>query len=146
LAGSVKLVFSHLLVALDESASAGAALDFAIDFAHGQGARITVVHAVEQADRPLDSGEKLLAKASEHAAEAGLAITTECLSGMAAEQIAKTADRLGCDLIVLGGHGRPEYSRTLVGSVATRVMHWAHTPTLVIHEQIAPEAAAVVTA
>jgi hypothetical protein len=39
--------------------------------------------------------------------------------------IAKLAAELGCDLIVMGGHGRGGIAGLVMGSVANRVLHLA---------------------
>ena len=105
------------------------------------------MHALELADGTPEAGEILLARASEHAAAAGLSVRTECVSGRAIDQIPRTADRLGCDLIVIGGNGRPGYARTLLGSVARGVMRTARAATLVVHEQaVVPQDASLMKA
>ena len=52
--------------------------------------------------------------------------------GFAAEEIVETADEMGCDLIVMGTHGRTGLSRLLMGSVTENVLPNANCPVLVV--------------
>ena len=45
--------------------------------------------------------------------------------------ILKAASDLGCDLIVLGSHGRGAMERMLLGSVATKIVNSATVPVLI---------------
>ena len=48
------------------------------------------------------------------------------------EGIVDTANALGCDLIVMGSHGRHGIEKLLLGSVTQRVLQDAHVPVLVV--------------
>jgi nucleotide-binding universal stress UspA family protein len=52
--------------------------------------------------------------------------------GDPAEEILKAADQEGCDLIVLGNHGKGFVERTLLGTIARSVMDRAKTPVFLI--------------
>jgi universal stress protein A len=52
--------------------------------------------------------------------------------GDAAEKILYEAERLGCDLIVMGSHGRTGFVRLLMGSVAEAVLRKALCPVLTV--------------
>ena len=52
--------------------------------------------------------------------------------GHLGETIAQRADDLACDLIVMGAHGRGALADLLVGSIATRVIHLARVPVLLV--------------
>jgi nucleotide-binding universal stress UspA family protein len=59
--------------------------------------------------------------------------------GVAAEEIVRAGDGLGCDLIVIGTHGRSGVSRVLAGSVAETVLRKASCPVLALrHQEPAP--------
>ena len=47
--------------------------------------------------------------------------------GQSAEEILRTADETGCDLLVMGTHGRTGLGRLLMGSVAEQVLRRART-------------------
>lgn len=58
--------------------------------------------------------------------------TTHIHVGQPAEVIARMASDLGCDLIVMGTHGRGAVAGMVMGSVATRLLHLASCPVLLV--------------
>jgi nucleotide-binding universal stress UspA family protein len=54
--------------------------------------------------------------------------------GETTEEILRVADETGCDLIVLGTHGRTGMDRLWRGSVAESVLRRAHCPVLIVKE------------
>jgi nucleotide-binding universal stress UspA family protein len=58
--------------------------------------------------------------------------TTHIHVGMPAEVISKMASELHCDLIIMGAHGRGVLANMVMGSVATRVLHLANCPVLLV--------------
>ena len=52
--------------------------------------------------------------------------------GDAAARIIDAANRLNCDLIVLGSKGTSEIGRYLIGSVANKVVQYAYKPVMVV--------------
>ena len=56
----------------------------------------------------------------------------EVREGFAAEEILKEAHDGGCDLIVMGTHGKGALENTFVGSVARRVLRRTRVPVLVV--------------
>lgn len=54
--------------------------------------------------------------------------------GDASHEIADHASELGADLIVIPSHGRTGAKRFFIGSVAERVVRYAHCPVLVLRE------------
>ncbi|MDP3635888.1 MAG: universal stress protein, partial [Azonexus sp.] len=63
---------------------------------------------------------------------AGRIYTTHIHVGQPAEVIAKLATELACDLILMGTHGRSRIAGLVMGSVASRVLHLAACPVLLI--------------
>jgi nucleotide-binding universal stress UspA family protein len=59
-------------------------------------------------------------------------VETRISRGFAQERIIQTAEELGCDLLVLGTHGRTGLSRALMGSVAETVLLKAGRPVMVV--------------
>jgi nucleotide-binding universal stress UspA family protein len=60
-----------------------------------------------------------------------------------ASHILEILDKLGCDLIVMGTHGRSRLKLLLFGSVTEEVVRWARCPVMVVKAQAsASEAAA----
>ena len=60
------------------------------------------------------------------------AVETMLRRGYDAQGITQTADEVGCDLIVMGTHGRTGLSRLMMGSVAENVLPKANCPVLVV--------------
>ena len=64
---------------------------------------------------------------------AGVTYTVHKLVGPIAESIVDRARRIGADMIVMGTRGMTALSNMMLGSVATRVLHLAHIPVVLIH-------------
>ena len=79
-----------------------------------------------------EEGEAQLAEAVRRLDAAELAFTQHIHVGQPAEVIAKLAGELGCDLILLGAHGRGAVAGLVTGSVTARVLHLAPCPVLVV--------------
>jgi nucleotide-binding universal stress UspA family protein len=56
----------------------------------------------------------------------------EVVEGYPAEVILKKADELGCDIIIMGTHGKGIISHTFLGSVAERVLRRIRKPVFII--------------
>jgi nucleotide-binding universal stress UspA family protein len=52
--------------------------------------------------------------------------------GHPVDEILKTADEEGCDIIVLGNHGKGFLSHTFLGSVSSGVLHRTRKPVFMI--------------
>jgi nucleotide-binding universal stress UspA family protein len=76
--------------------------------------------------------EAMLASAHAALADARLPYTVEVLTGPVGETIARRADELGCDGIVMGTHGHTAIGNLVMGSVATKVVHFAHVPVTLV--------------
>jgi len=81
--------------------------------------------AAQQAMRPLEA-------ARERLEQAGVDAEFEELEGDPAETIARRAEELGCDSIVMGTHGRGRVTQLVLGSVAQRVVHLASVPVTLV--------------
>jgi nucleotide-binding universal stress UspA family protein len=78
------------------------------------------------------SAEKLLAKASQMFTAAGVPCeTVHNTDPQAHKAIVETAKAKGCDLIVMGSHGRHGLAGLMLGSVATKTVTHAHVPVLI---------------
>lgn len=80
----------------------------------------------------LEESEALLIEAQKKLDAAGRFHTTHIHVGQPAEVIVKMASDLGCDLIVMGTHGRSGLAGLVMGSVANRVLHLASCPVLLV--------------
>ena len=63
---------------------------------------------------------------------AGVRYTCHYKVGDAAEVITALADKLTCDEIVMGAHGRSAVADAIVGSVSRKVVHLSKIPVLLI--------------
>ena len=80
----------------------------------------------------MDESREHLQEAQQKLDAAGRFHTTHIHVGQAPEVIAKLAGELGCDLVVMGSHGRSGIAGLVMGSVATRVLHLAPCPVLLV--------------
>jgi nucleotide-binding universal stress UspA family protein len=80
----------------------------------------------------LEESQASLLEAQQKIDAAGCAHTTHIHVGQPAEVIAKLAAEQGCDLIVMGTHGRGGIAGLVTGSVANRVLHLASCPVLLV--------------
>jgi nucleotide-binding universal stress UspA family protein len=140
----------HVLVPIDDSDPAEAALSFALSEHPDE--TITVLHVAEttsldsyqtmtggrsaDADEAIEGrtaeAEALLDRARETASDRGVEIETELIAGDPADAIPAYAEANEVDRIVIGTHGRSAASRLLVGSVAEAVIRAAPIPVTVV--------------
>ncbi|SDQ56722.1 universal stress protein [Natronobacterium texcoconense] len=131
----------HVLVPIDDSDPARAALEWAV--ATYPDADVTALHVVEPslaaysetdanpydfklaADADGEIADTLFETATDRAAEHGVSLTTELLVGSPARAIVQFATDEEVDRIVVGSHGRTGISRVLLGSVAEQVVRRA---------------------
>jgi len=80
----------------------------------------------------LEESQMLLQEAQRRLDAAGRFHTTHIHVGQPAEVITRLAGELACDLIVMGTHGLGALAGALTGSVASRVLHLASCPVLLV--------------
>ncbi|WHZ12343.1 MAG: hypothetical protein OJF60_002784 [Burkholderiaceae bacterium] len=78
------------------------------------------------------AGAYLLEAAEALLKDAGLTYETEVASGEPANMILDIAERYGCDMVVIGSHGRGGLRSALLGSVSQAVLHAAQMPVVVV--------------
>lgn len=81
-----------------------------------------------------EEGEDALRSAKKLFDRAKLACTMHIMVGPVAESLTSEAKKLKCDLIIMGTHGMGAMSGMLLGSVATKTVHLAHCPVLLVRE------------
>ena len=144
-------MFKHILLATDGSAASTHAATLAIGLARSHGAQLTALYVVDPYPY-LGLGEAnpmgfqaYMSAAMDHASQAHAAIAKLAAEGGpkvavaprvvedvgASVGILQTARELGCDLIVVGSHGRSGIARLMLGSVAGRVVAESAVPVLV---------------
>lgn len=79
------------------------------------------------------AAQEYVDKITARAKEAGVACSTvTVLSMVPAEEIIRTAEDRGCDLIFMASHGRRGLSRLLAGSVTQNVLAYSDIPVMVL--------------
>lgn len=123
-----------VLVALDDSPAAQAALEEAVTIARTRGNSLALVHvlntAYEAADEP--RADALLNAAAEYARGCGLNVSLGVRTGDPCSAIVAAADALESCMIVMGTHGRSTIPRLVLGSVAMGVVERARIPVATI--------------
>jgi nucleotide-binding universal stress UspA family protein len=138
-------MFSHLLVPLDGSRLAEAALPAAVALAARLAARVTLLHVVERDPPRAVHGERHLGDAAEarayldevagRAFPAGAVVASHVHEGApdaVVESIVAHAGELAPDLVVMCTHGRGGLGRLLFGSIAQQVIGRGQTPVLLV--------------
>jgi len=114
-----------IVVAVDGSPAATAALHTAVELARAQNRKLAI-HAVGE------TAELVLRDASEFACVSGVDFDLVALDGDVADTIIASAQRLQSPLIVVGTRGRADLTRLLLGSVAAAIVERAHVPVVVV--------------
>ena len=79
-----------------------------------------------------EEGQGMLTAAKKKLDAAGITSTTRILVGPVAETIVKHAKAKGFDQIYIGTRGMGALGQALLGSTATKVVHIAETPVLLV--------------
>jgi nucleotide-binding universal stress UspA family protein len=140
-------VCRSLLVPLDGSVHAAAALQRAVVLAEECGAWITLLHVIEPprlppvgaayvvglvTAEPEQEVEALLERAAAGVPE-GVPVATIIRHGRAADEILRRIDAAGHDLVVMGSRGRGPLRSLLLGSVSRAVHQHSPVPVIVVH-------------
>ena len=131
-----------VLVGVDGSASATAALRWAVAEARTRTTTREVVHVAEDADHssrgqpPDDVLDEALAIAATHTVDGAPHIDGLRLTGSPAPLLARQSHDAA--MVVVGRHGNATRFRRLLGSVTTGVLHHAHCPVAVVHADPPP--------
>jgi len=145
---------AEIIVGVDGSPQADAAVRWAASRAQHTGARLRLLHAyvvpvpapamplatanaydVDPQGYTVEAGEAVLAAASTvaHNHASGIDVITDLRAGGAAPVLIDASTE--ADLIVLGSRGLGGFAGLLLGSVSTQVSGHAHCPTIVVHGQ-----------
>ncbi|MDN3922957.1 universal stress protein [Roseateles violae] len=128
-------MYQHLLVPIDAGDLAIDLVGYAIALARPMGARLSIVHVLDEAQAEPTAAaraEALLAMADAAARAAGVPCRGECIAGEQADAlIVESAQRLGCDLIVIASHGGRARPGAALGAVTAEVLRHAGVPVLV---------------
>jgi nucleotide-binding universal stress UspA family protein len=145
-------MYQRILVPVDGSPTSSAGLDEAIALAKLTGARLRLVHVVDEMPFVMsaegygamssdvlgllkEAGEKILAESRRRVEGKGVAVDAvlfESLSGRLSDRVAEQTKEWKADLLVLGTHGRRGVRRMLLGSDAEQIIRTATVPVLLV--------------
>ena len=150
-------MFSTIVVPLDGSDAAAAALPVAREMARRFDARLHLVQVVDtgaaalalganaaagaltdpsaitgQVDARVEVAKSYLSAVAEQLVDAGLSADYNVQGGSAGNGIIAAAAETGADLIVMSSHGHTGLGRLLLGSVTDHVVRNATTPVVVV--------------
>jgi nucleotide-binding universal stress UspA family protein len=143
-------MYGKILVPIDGSETSAMGLNEAIRLAKNQGARIRLVHVVNEllvvlpdayvnigrvVDELRRAGKSVLDMSESTVRSAGVEVDTtliEAMGNQAGDQIIRQAKEWGADLIVCGTHGRRGIRRIVMGSDAEYIVRHTPVPILLI--------------
>lgn len=141
----LQTMYDSILLPTDGSEGMGPVIEHARDLAEIHGATLHVLYVANTAalsDLPLESSwegvNSALHQQGEQAIEAARELIGEIptesnvVDGSPSREIVAYAEETGCDIIVMGTHGRSGVDRLLLGSVAGRVVRSADVPVMTI--------------
>jgi len=138
-----------ILVAIDGSDAARAAVAVGLELAAEEGAEIVFAHVtsiLDFATKLDDQGEvppervpraeddAVLREAVELANRVGVRAQPELLVGYPSKQILRVASDVGADLIVVGSRGLGRVKSAILGSTSREVLSHADRPVLVVRD------------
>lgn len=135
---------TKLLMAYDGSKQSDKAFTFALDMASRYSAQILVLAVARPPEPPvqvemaaaLESAQRYYQehfhRLGEHSATAGIDAVFQVKVGHPAEQIVHLAKEEQADAIVMGHRGETLLQRWLLGSVAKRVLSYAHCTVIIV--------------
>lgn len=138
-----------ILVGTDFSQTAEAAVEWAVELAQQQGARVELIHAVTippstpgyVVPGPLfdeevrEAAVERLGKAAASLRERGLEVGTHLSLGIPSQVILDRAEETATLAIVMGTRGLTGWRHLLLGSTTERVVHRAPCPVLAVHPE-----------
>ena len=152
-------MYQRILVPIDGSATGARGLEEAIKLGKLTGARLRLVHVVDELSFAMsagygltytgdvlnvlrEAGTEILGKAINHAKAAGLeadSVLNDSFAGRVCDLVLAQAKAWGADLIVLGTHGRRGVGRMFMGSDAENIVRGATTPVLLVRSDAAAD-------
>jgi predicted phosphoribosyltransferase/nucleotide-binding universal stress UspA family protein len=132
----------HILVATDFGPASTRALDVAVEIATRFGAKVTVLHAIDESSCvfPCSVPPEIRQSASFRLNEAVGRVRRQVAEvegilrqGFAWHEITCAATEIGANLVVVGSHGQRDDHHFLIGSVAEKVVRVCAVPVLTVH-------------
>jgi nucleotide-binding universal stress UspA family protein len=138
-------MYDDILLPTDGSTGMATVMEHGATLAREHEATLHVLYVVDTAsltDLPMESSWEGLNRALREEGEAaiedaledleGLDVETAIVEGSPARDIVEYAEDEGCDLVVMGTHGRSGVNRLLLGSVAERVVRTSPVPVMTV--------------
>jgi nucleotide-binding universal stress UspA family protein len=145
--------YRKILVAVDGSADAAAALRHAGALARDQHAKLVVVTVIPPAPPQVASASAVAPSAAEtdaayerilrsavDALPDDVGVVTRIARGRPAKAIAEVAAEIDCDLVVMGAHGHGRLHHALIGSTSGAVVRLVDRPVLLMRASCAKPA------
>lgn len=135
-----------LLVPVDGSEPAEAALDHAIDVAAGTGAAVHLLYVADTNEESLvrtggavedvleTEGEEILEAAEARATDRGVTVRDRVIQGDPNTVIPRAAEREDAAAVVMGSHGRTGVRAYLLGSTTESVTNACSVPVMTVRE------------
>lgn len=146
------MAYQSILVPIDGSKTSLSVIDQAAELAKFCNSKVTVVqvmvldpyiaaeyvtstHLNDVIERARQSILKNLEEAKAKFAAHGVAVETRLLDGQVIQhEIAKVADEVKADLIIMGSHGHTGLKKLFLGSVAQNILGEVHVPVLIVRQ------------
>jgi nucleotide-binding universal stress UspA family protein len=138
-------MFASIIVALDGSEQSLLALEHARAIAESFISKLILVHAFPHTSDLRDSieynnlvalrtkgGQAIIEAARKQLGRTSIEVDEDLLEGPAAEAILSAAAIRNSDLIVMGSRGMGSLKGLVLGSVSTKVFHYAPCPVMVV--------------
>ena len=146
--------FQHILVPTDFGEPASHALDLALEIATRFESKVTLAHAswlppagygafsqgfVWPSDEMERAAQRELEALVARTRARYARVDSALLTGEPWHAILEAARERGCDLIVMGTHGRHGIQRFMLGSVAEKVLRSSPVPVLTVADRTPPK-------
>lgn len=147
-------MYRNILVPIDSSDTAQRGLTEAIGLARGLRAKLVLLHIIDTTPMVVEmaavQAEPTIREALERDAQSLLAaarlsaqredvevevVVREMVGGRICDAVTDEAKRRGCDLIVMGTHGRRGLSHLVLGSDAEGVVRRSDVPVLLVRSK-----------
>jgi nucleotide-binding universal stress UspA family protein len=140
-------MYDRILLPTDGSDTMAGVIEHAVELAAEHDATLHALYVANTAslsDLPADAGwenvtdalrregEEAIATIEDHTHNRDVAVQSAVREGSPATEIMDHAEQEGCDIVVMGTHGRSGVDRLLLGSVAERVVRSSSVPVLTI--------------